>query len=104
MFNIRVIKADLWGNLRDGFDNNGEYEIGSEEIEVSSDYNLLKIARDYFAGRFLARSENQSLPMTRRKIGIEYSYGDENEPAGAVVEINYDGTYIGNMVVTKAGG
>lgn len=101
MFNIRVIKADLWENVKEGFDNNEEYEIGNESSHKDPGEKKLKtIAKDYFEGRFLARSENRSLPMRRRDIAIDWldSYDDNHS-----YEINHapTGTYLGRLEISQ---
>ena len=102
MYDIRVIRADLLGNVRDGFDNNGEREIGNEESSYITDEHLKRVARDYFAGRYLARTKTQNLPMQRRDIKVEWQDGSEDDD-DMIYEVIHEktGTYLGNLVITK---
>lgn len=91
---IHIIRFELWGNAKDGFDVNDAHTIGREEVP-GNDYEtaipaLRRTARDYFAGRYLARTENLSQPMTRRKIDIEWLDDD-------AAQVVYAGQAIGEI-------
>lgn len=87
--------AELWGNAKDGFENNQEPCIDSKTSigELSSRW-LTKWARDAFEGRYFNWSENSSRPMSR--LGIELNWNDDEH-----VDIEYRGHYVGCINITK---
>lgn len=92
---VRFIGFDLWGNLKDGIDHNDSHGIGAAYItcqDSSFEKRLLAETRKAFAGRYLARTENLSLPMTARGITIEW---DGGESAG----VFYRGIQVGAVQV-----
>ena len=88
---VRFIGFDLWGNLKDGIDWNDSHGIGSAYITCSDsqfEKRLLAETRKAFAGRYLARTENLSLPMTARGITI-------GRDGGSSASVQYLGIQVG---------
>lgn len=99
----KVNKADLWGNRRDGFDNNGEHTVLTSEIDRITKRALLKLAREVFVGTGHARSENKTLPMTARGIDVSWADGsiEDVDIAYECWDIEYLGTYVGHIAITQ---
>lgn len=90
---VTVVRADLWGNERDGFDWNDSFKIGTVAVKGEpTERRLTTIARDHFAGYELARTESLSLPMTRRGIAVEWQ--DKG-----VFDVVYRGSIVGRLDV-----
>lgn len=85
---INVTRADLWGNMKDGFDWNDSYKQPQVVVETTNvHYAVLKRVRDVFTGLMLARTENRSLPMQRDNIKVEWQD-----------EYFFDVMYLGHIV------
>lgn len=110
----KVNKADLWGNRRDGFDNNGEHTVLTSEIDRITKRALLKLAREVFVGTGHARSENKTLPMTARGIALTRESSTvlavRNQADGSIEDVDiayecwdieYLGTYVGHIAITQ---
>ena len=100
MFQVTITKAELWGNFRDGFDNNGNYRIArfetDEELESTelSPGIIEKIAREYFAGYSFPLTEagNNFIGRNSKAISVEWAgSGDLN----TCYDVFYRGQYIG---------
>lgn len=90
---VTLFLADLWGNEKDGFDNNGdisahsfllEYKTG-EELEKS----LLEYAKGFCDHRSFPLSENRMMTMKDKKFWSK-EWRSETE-----LEIFFRGQYIG---------
>ena len=95
---IKIRKADLWGNVKDGFDNNGNVYYGTEHSLVISEQRMRTIARNWFEGHMLARTENRVLPVQRKDIVVELESDDPEQPVYAVFH-KPTGTYLGELSV-----
>ena len=86
----RIISFELWGNARDGFNNNMNYLQNTLDGEFT-DRQLLKHVRDVFEGRSFAWTENKTTFMTRRGITVQ-DYGSDG-----FTDILYHGHTIGEV-------
>lgn len=116
MAKVRVIRAELWGNYKDGFDNNGNYEIGKFEVdELTPDSKtVLKIAKEWFVGRSFPLNENSSnyIGQKSKSLTVEWqgeltsNVGQDKdgtlswETIGVIYDVYYRGTYIGEIEIT----
>ena len=89
---VRFVAGDLWGNLKDGIDWNDSRGIGYADITCSDssfEKRLLAETRKAFAGRYLARTKNLSLPMTARGITIEWDGGSSASVQYLGIQVGY---------------
>lgn len=104
-YRIRFVRAELWGNAKDGFDTNNctnnWWTIGNRSFSQDpSERALLRLARDYFSGYSFAWSENKSSEMKRK--GIELQWLSEVPMDGFYeyrYEVQYRGHYVGEIVI-----
>lgn len=109
---VKVIRAELWGNYRDGFDNNGNYKIGEfetdkdlEETELSPK-SIVKIAREWFAGCSFPLNESSSNFIGQKSKRLTVEWQSElvdyltGNVIGAIYDVSYRGTYIGEINIT----
>jgi hypothetical protein len=88
----KIVAFELWGNAKDGFDNNMSYL--RREIEVSKplpEIDLMRYARNEFEGRSFAWSENKTTFMTRRNIWVDFT--------GSSYDIFYHDHIVGEIQV-----
>jgi len=87
----RFVRAELWGNAKDGFDTNNWFTVKTlTAYKPYSERWLLKVARDVFTGFMFAWSENTRRPMCRKGITIEWS-GEHD------YNVMYRGHYVGEI-------
>jgi len=92
-YRVRITRAELWGNLKDGFDNNGDHVIADFELDKNK-CTPVKIAREYFAGLPFALTEsgNNFIGKNSKSVTVEWmtSHGGKTS-----YEVFYRGQYIG---------
>lgn len=105
-YTYRLVRAELWGNAKDGFDTNDWHKVAEKDTseELSLRY-LLRWTRDYFTGCSFAWNEAKSRPMSRE--GIEVNGIDEvmwffgRSPEGMDIigsaQVTYRGHYVGEI-------
>lgn len=99
MFQVTITKADLWGNAKDGFDNNGDSTIAHFGVDKEpSKKMLLKFARDEFSGRHFALSENTGRFIGKRSKCLTLDWQDSYNGL-LLYEIHYMGQYMGMIEV-----
>lgn len=101
MFQVTITKADLWGNAKDGFDNNGDYTIAHFGVDKEPNKKaLLRFVRDEFSGRHFALSENTGRFIGKRSKCLTLDWQDSYNGL-LLYEIQYMGQYMG-MIEVKA--
>jgi len=99
MFQITITKADLWGNARDGFDNNGDNTIAHFGVDKEpNEKTLLKFAREEFSGRYFALSESTGRFIGKRSKCLTVEWQDSYKDL-RFYEIQYMGQYMGMIEV-----
>ena len=111
-YTIDIIKFDLWGNEKDGFDNNDSTRINRHDLldgfDGDAGLQLLEIAQDEFSGYSYAMSANKIVEMKPKAIAIEWSSGDANELIDGEYDIetwdvNYRGNLVGELRIKRIG-
>lgn len=101
MYQITITKADLWGNARDGFDNNGDYTIAHFAVDKEpSEKMLLRFAKDEFSGCYFALSENTGRFIGKRSKCLTLDWQDSYNGL-LFYEIRYRDQYIGMVEVNQ---
>lgn len=102
-YEYRLVRAELWGNAKDGFDTNNWFVIDKLQStqELSRKY-LTTWVKNGLAGYSFAWSENISRPMVRDGIELEsldqvmWFLGCGPSPI-ASAQVMYRGHYVGEL-------
>lgn len=91
-FIYKIVQFELWGNARDGFDNNQNWTLATlKPGKPYTDRYLTRLARDFFQGRSFAWTESKSTNMSREGITLQ-DYGSEG-----YLDILYRGHIVGQV-------
>lgn len=85
----KMVRYELWGNARDGFDTNNFYNAGTLRADAGK-RTLLSAVRDAFSGYSFAWSESVSRPMVRDAIKL-------NDLCNGVILVEYHGHAVGEV-------
>lgn len=97
-YTYKIVRAELWGNARDGFDTNNWFTLQTiTRAEPLTDRWLLRIVRDLFEGKSFAWSENKSTYMSRKGIMLD------DIGAESMIQVSYRGYYVGEVQINEVG-
>jgi hypothetical protein len=93
---LQIIRYDLWGNEKDGFENNDSFHVGTETLPANYGDNMIKrIVNPYFVGMGFCLSLNRKAHYIVAK-DLHYIW-----EADDFISIEYRGQVVGELRISN---